>query len=159
MNILRTLTDWLVPISTFLIVVAAIIENSKKIGAKPITKFFKWIDKIMNEERDKKAEQINNDLLCYIKKSDEKDQELQQEIEDLHENMNDNERDRIRSEIFKYGRIARTHNPISTEEWRHIQDIYYKYHNKLKGNGQITEEYLVIKEFYESQYKDNKEDK
>lgn len=158
--VIEIITQWLLPISALLAVIAVIIENSEKIAAKPVSAFFSWLSRKMNSDKDEKLDEMKSVMIKYLETSSQKDEELQQAIDDLkkdmgdlRKNMDDNERDRIRAEIFRFGRLARLGSKITTEEWRHIQDIYYKYHDTLLGNGSITEEYSVIKGFYEDQFK------
>ena len=152
-EIFQHLTDLLLPISATLAVIAVMLENTKKIAINPISAIFRWIGKKINGDHNKHIQDLQDTLVEYIKQSSEKDLEMQDAIENIKKDIDDNERDRIRAEIFRYGRIARENSSISTEEWRHIQNIYYKYHDKLCGNGQVTEEYKVIKDDYESQFK------
>lgn len=49
-NILATLTDNMTPILLFLTAVAGIIDNSKTITAKPLSKFLKWLGSKLNAE-------------------------------------------------------------------------------------------------------------
>ena len=153
-------------ITTFTALLGAIlllIKNTREVIISPLKwimmKKFDWLHK----ERDNELKGIEDKLEQIENKSNESDAELIKTLRDLSEQIkisidevncriDDNERDRIRAEIFRYGRMARQGEHISTEEWRHIQDIYYKYHEVLHGNGQITEEYGVIRKHYESQY-------
>lgn len=110
----------------------------------------------MNKDSQEDLAHIKEGLIQLNAKVDQRDAELYGMFNNLSDRINVNESDRIRAEIFGYGRIARIHSYISTEEWRHIQDIYYKYHNVLKGNGQVTEEYEYIKQYYYSQFEEEK---
>ena len=156
LEIIQSITQWLLPISALLAVIALIIENSKKIAAKPISKIFSWIGRAMNKDSQEDLAHIKEGLVQLNAKVEQRDAELYGMFNNLSDRIDVNESDRIRAEIFGYGRIARTHGYITTEEWRHIQDVYYKYHNVLKGNGQVTEEYEYIKQYYYSQFEEKK---
>lgn len=141
--------------TAFMVAILLFVENSKKLVFKPLSKIFNFLFGWIHRKEDKQIKAIQDSLDNFIKKSDERDDIIIGMVNNLSVRINDNECDRIRAEMFNYGRIARAHGHISTEEWRHIQDIYYKYHEVLKGNGQVTEEYNYIREYYYSQFEDN----
>jgi hypothetical protein len=49
-DILNTIKENLTPLSALLIVVVGIIENSKKISARPVSSLLRWIGKKLNAE-------------------------------------------------------------------------------------------------------------
>lgn len=149
---LSSTTGVITTVVAFMAAILLLIENSKKLVFRPLSKLkdilFGWINKSDHERMAKLEEQFNT----FLEKSNAVHQEIVDSVGTLGDKIDANECDRIRSEIFNYGRIARTHHVISVEEWRHIQDIYYKYHDTLHGNGQVTEEYDFIKEYYYAQF-------
>lgn len=42
--------EWITPISALLILLVGIVDNSKKIAAKPLTKFLSWLGSKLNAE-------------------------------------------------------------------------------------------------------------
>lgn len=155
---LSSTTGIITTIVAFMTAILLLIENSKKLVFRPLSKlkdiFFGWINKSDHERMAKLEERFD----VFLTKSDEIHQSIKDSVVNLTDKIDANECDRIRSEIFNYGRIARTHHVISVEEWRHIQDIYYKYHDVLHGNGQVTEEYEFIKAYYYAQFETQSEE-
>lgn len=49
-EILTAVKEWIMPASALLVVVVGIIDNSKKIAAKPLTKFLSWLGSKLNAE-------------------------------------------------------------------------------------------------------------
>lgn len=97
-------------------------------------------------------------ILKYIKggikeilKNEFKD--VNDRLDSLEKKIDTNEADRIRSEIEHYYHICLTGGEIDSNEKTHIDNIYRKYHNELKQNGEITHEYNYIIEYYEMQFK------
>lgn len=150
---LSSTTGIITTFTAFMVAILLFIENSKKLVFKPLTKIFTFMFGWLHKKEDGQIKAIQGSLEKFIKKSDERDDIIIGMVNNLSTRINDNECDRIRAEMFNYGRLARGCHHISTEEWRHIQDIYYKYHEVLRGNGQVTEEYNYIREYYYSQYK------
>lgn len=155
---LSSSTGIITTFTAFMVAILVFIENSKKLVFKPLTKIFGFLFGWLHKDADKQLQALQDSLDAFIEKSDKRDDIIIGMVNNLSTRMNDNECDRIRAEMFNYGRIARGHHHISTEEWRHIQDIYYKYHEVLKGNGQVTEEYNYIKEYYYSQFEKKEEE-
>lgn len=151
---LSSTTGIITTFTAFMIAILLFIENSKKLVFKPLTKIFTFLFGWLHKKEDAQIKALQDSLNQFIVTSNEQDEKIVGMFNNLSDRINDNECDRIRAEMFNYGRIARNRGHISTEEWRHIQDIYYKYHEVLKGNGQVTEEYNFIKEYYYSQFKE-----
>lgn len=143
--------------TAFMVAILLFIENSKKLVFRPLSRLGKFLFGWMSKTHEESVEKLAAEVRTFMERSEAGDKELAEAIKGIRQDMNTNECDRIRAEIFNYGRIARNHHPISTEEWRHIQDIYYKYHEVLHGNGQVTEEYEFIKGYYYSQFESNTE--
>ena len=82
--------------------------------------------------------------------------ELKNDIKNVKEDLSDkifkNEKDRLKSELFDCGNRCRRKMPLYLEEFRHIQDVYAKYHNELHANGTGKEEYDFISEYFNSQF-------
>lgn len=149
---LNTTTGVITTFTAFMVAILLFIENSKKLVFRPLSRLGKFLFGWINRAHDEGVEKLATEVRAFMEQSEAVDKKLAEAIDGIRNDMNTNECDRIRAEIFNYGRIARNHHHISTEEWRHIQDIYYKYHEVLKGNGQVTEEYNFIKEYYYSQF-------
>ena len=71
-------------------------------------------------------------------------------ISELSERIFRNEADRLRSELFDCGNRCRRRIPLSGEEFRHMQDVYKKYHEELGCNGIGEDEYNFIKDYFNS---------
>lgn len=153
---MSTTTGTITTITAFMVAILLFIENSKKLVFKPLTRIgnflFGWLHKKDHERMD----MLENSLTDFMKASAESDEKIVSMMEIMTDNMNANEKDRIRSTMFNYGRIARNHGHITSEEWRYLQNLYYKYHNDLGGNGAVTEEYEFIKKYYYTQYEGGK---
>lgn len=153
---LSSTTGIITTVTAFMVAILLFIENSKKLVFKPLTRIgsflFGWLHKKDHERMDK----LEDTMVEFMKASAESDERIIAMIESMHESIDTNEKDRIRNAVFAYGRIARAHGHITTEEWRYLQDLYYKYHNELNGNGQVTEEYEFIKGYYYSQFENGK---
>ena len=152
LNWLNSATGIITTIVAFMAAILLFIENSKKIVFNPLTKLGKILFGWMSKDQSKELKEIRNEINQFVERSDKRDEEIFGLIHGLTTTVKENECDRIRSEIFMYGRMARNHQSIGDEEWRHIQDIYYKYHEVLHGNGQVTEEYSFIKDYYYKQF-------
>lgn len=155
---LSSTTGVITTFTAFMVAILLLIENSKKLVFKPLSKIGNFLFGWLHRKDHEKIRSLEDKFDAFMKHSDERDEKLITMMQDINKRIDTNECDRIRAEMFNYGRIARAHGRISTEEWRHIQDIYYKYHEVLKGNGQVTEEYEYIKEYYYSQFENGKEE-
>lgn len=122
---------------TGLTVLVGIMEKSKSIAWKPITKFFKWIGKTANQELYNKVDDVEKQTM-----------KIQKHMGQLEDKVDENERDRIRQEILSFANSLRDGKEHTKDEFQHIQELYYKYHEKLRGNGLITEEYEYIRSIY-----------
>lgn len=78
---------------------------------------------------------------------------INDKLECLEKKIDTNEADRIRTEIEHYYHICLSKGSIDGNEKTHIDNIYRKYHEELKQNGEITHEYQYIITYYENQYK------
>ena len=149
---LHSTTGEITVVTAFITAVLLFIEHSKKIVFRPLSKLadllFGWLHKTDHERMD----MLENTLTEFMKVSAESDEKIINIIQGVEDSIRINEKDRIRNIIFSYGRVARSHGHITTDEWRYIQDLYYKYHNDLGGNGQVTEEYDFVKGYYYSQF-------
>lgn len=81
-EILNTIKDWITPLSLLLVAVAGVIDNSKKIAAKPLTKCLSWL-----------GNRFNADLMLRVdnlqKQLDElREQQLMQEAYELNDFYN-----------------------------------------------------------------------
>lgn len=45
-----TVKEWITPVSALLIILVGVVDNSKKIAAKPLTKFLSWLGSKLNAE-------------------------------------------------------------------------------------------------------------
>mgnify|MGYP000534447815 FL=1 len=73
LEIIQSITQWLLPISALLAVIALIIENSKKIAAKPISKIFSWIGRAMNKDSQEDLARIKEGLVQLNAKVEQRD--------------------------------------------------------------------------------------
>lgn len=136
-EILTGIKDYLTPISLFLITVVGIIDNSKKIAWKPLTKLLSWFGKMLNTEITaevkKMSEQIND-----IKEHQIKELKEQQDMQEAYE-LNDFFNRHIRGEemtreqyelaIAMYRRhLARGLNHVNVLHLEIIEN-YYKNHD------------------------------
>lgn len=63
-----------------------------------------------------------------------------------------NERDRLKHVIFEFGNRARKKDSISGEEFRYLGEVFEKYSDEpINGNGIAHDEYVYIKDYYNSQ--------
>lgn len=133
---------------------------------KPLRK--KFIDKISElsykEEQDKaialNAKEIKEKTSLFeeairceeivTKDIREKVNQLVSMMSELSDRVFRNEADRLRSELFDCGNRCRRGIPLSGEEFRHIQGEYEKYANELHCNGIGREEYIFIKDYFNS---------
>lgn len=139
-NILQYLSGNLGIILTFLTVIAGIIEKSKT-SWKPVSALFRWIGKKTNQDLYDKLEETNkkvDGVIITVGKVEAK--------------VDANERDRIKQEILAFSNSLRDGKGHTKDEFQHIQEIYYKYHDELNGNGLITEEYEFIRSVYRKTY-------
>lgn len=77
-------------------------------------------------------------------------------VQDLKDKILKNESDRLRSELFSCGNRCRRGIPLSGEEFRHIQEVYAKYHEELHCNGIGEDEYNFIKDYFNSKINQEK---
>lgn len=128
--------DHLAAILLAVTAIAGIIEKSK-VAAKPISKFLVWLNRLSNKEVLDKIEEVKKDVSS-----------LHDQVTILDEKVDTNERDRIRNEILTFGNRLREGKKYSKDAFKHIQEIYYKYHEELHGNGLVTDEYEYIMSVY-----------
>lgn len=80
---------------------------------------------------------------------------LQDRIEAVSEQAQTNERDRLKQTIFTYGNYARAKSPISSEEFRYLQQVFQKY-TSLNGNDIAHDEFEFITHYYNNRLWENK---
>ena len=138
----------------------------KPLRTKIIAKISQWSNK---DEQDKAIELQNRTIETTTKKFDEAIQREDMAIKEIQKTVNQlvdivselsgrifrNEADRLRSELFDCGNRCRRDIPLSGEEFRHIQDVYKKYHEELGCNGIGEDEYNFIMRYFNS--KENQE--
>lgn len=78
-EIITTIKDNLTLILAFLTLIAGIIDNSKKIAAKPLTGFFKWLGNKLNAEVIESVEEVKK------QQGEIKERQLSQEAYSLNE--------------------------------------------------------------------------
>jgi hypothetical protein len=78
-EIITTIKDNLTLILAFLTLIAGIIDNSKKIAAKPLTGFFKWLGNKLNAEVIESVEEVKK------QQGEIKERQLSQEASSLNE--------------------------------------------------------------------------
>ncbi len=78
-EIITTIKDNLTLILAFLTLIAGIIDNSKKIAAKPLTGFFKWLGNKLNAEVIESVDEVKK------QQSEIKERQLSQEAYSLNE--------------------------------------------------------------------------
>jgi hypothetical protein len=128
---------------------------------KPLRKrFIAFIKKSTN---DVEQDNIIKQQAEAIKREDEDIKELKISvnqivdiISDLKDKILKNESDRLRSELFSCGNRCRREIPLSGEEFRHIQEVYAKYHEELHCNGIGEDEYNFIKDYFNSKINQEK---
>lgn len=143
-EVISTLNENLGLFLALLVTIGGIIENTKITTKKPITALFKWL-----------GEAINKDLIVKVDKINECTIQMGAQIDSLDQKVDANERDRIRHEILSFSNSLREGCQHSKDEFQHIQELYYKYHEVLQGNGLITEEYEYIRCIYKCIYNRN----
>lgn len=132
-----------------------LVEKIKAIPWRPISRFFRWIGNMMNTDIYKEVSLLKDDLAKNMRRDEEMHSHVKQQLEDHHrklallkQDIDENEKDRIRQIIFHYGAIVREGRQMSVEEFRYVQDIYYKYTGPLNGNGKVSEEYKLISDYF-----------
>lgn len=112
-----------------------------------------------------KSEKIKTPIATLIKKHKEKQAKItQQEKEEkefkemivkrfneLEDRILENEADRLRDVLFDCGNKCRRGLRLDGESYRHIQQVYKKYSEVLKQNGEGHDEYVFITDYYNNQ--------
>ena len=137
---LKFLSENLGLVLTFLTIIAGIIEKSK-ISWQPLSAFFRWIGR-----------KLNKDLYDKIEETNKKVDGVITTVGKVEAKVDANERDRIKQEILAFSNSLRDGANHTKDEFQHIQELYYKYHEELNGNGLITEEYEFIRSVYRKTY-------
>lgn len=73
-------------------------------------------------------------------------EELNKKINDIDKKVDENERDRIRYEILQFAGSLRNGLERTENDYTHIEELYEKYHDKMKCNSYITSEMKFIRE-------------
>lgn len=135
-----------------------LVEKVKAIPWHPVTSFFSWLGKKLNTELRTEVSMLSKQITVSMDKNEEVHCHVRQQLDEynkrlvaLKRDIDENEKDRIKQIIFHYGAVSRNKGHISIEEFRYIQDIYYKYHGPLNGNGKVTEEYELISSYFNNQ--------
>ena len=135
---------------------------------KPLRKFIiNKISKWSNQESQDKAIKEQNQMIQKQNEAIEKQDEAIRDIKDtlnqvvtlvseLSNRIFKNEADRLRSELFDCGNRCRRHIPLSGEEFRHIQEVFKKYSDELHCNSIGEDEYNFIKDYFNSEYNQDK---
>ena len=124
-EILLNINDYLTIILALLISILSILEKSKSISKKPLSKLIKFLNGNLTEKVDR----------------------ITQKIEFVEKKVDENEKDRIKQEILSFSNSLRKGEPHTREEFMHIFDIYEKY-KKLGGNSFVQMEIEFIHECY-----------
>lgn len=74
--------------------------------------------------------------------------ELNKKVSDIKDKTFENEKDRLKSELFVYGNRCRRKMPLALDEYRHISDVYKKYHDELNCNGDGQREFEFITAYF-----------
>ena len=125
-------------IVVFITASATIVEKSPT-AFKPISSLLKWLNTQSNKEVLEKIGDIKKEV-----------DGLKVSVGKIDEKVDDNERARIRNEILTFSHALREGKKFENDAFKHIQELYHKYHDKLGGNGLITEEYEYIMSIYNS---------
>lgn len=81
-EVLTAVKDWITPLSLLLIAVAGVIDNSKKIAAKPLTKLLSWIGERINADLKRQLDGLQGQL------DELREQQLLQEAYELNDFYN-----------------------------------------------------------------------
>lgn len=144
-------------ISGFLAALLLVIEQVKALPWHPLTRILRFIGKRMNADVHEEISLFKKELAQHIQRDDEMHCHVRQQLDEYHRNLvclkqdiDENEKDRIRQIIYHYGSIVRNDGKITLEEFRYLQDIYYKYNGPLNGNGKVSEEYKMVSDYFNS---------
>ncbi len=121
-DILTLIKDWLMPVSVFLITVVGIIDNSKKIAAKPMTKFLARLGNKLNSDISKRLDSQEAFLLndFYQKHSAGKRMTKEQ-----YENA---------IKMFE-DHLNRGANSVNTEHLQELKEFYHNEFCRVKREG------------------------
>ena len=72
-------------------------------------------------------------------------EQLGKQITKIDEKVDENEKDRIRYEILQFSSSLRNGRNKTENDYTHIEELYSKYHDKLKANSYITSEMDYIR--------------
>lgn len=72
-------------------------------------------------------------------------EDLSKKISKVDEKVDENEKDRIRYEILQFSGSLRNGLKRTENDYTHIEELYQKYHEKLKANSYITSEMEYIR--------------
>lgn len=72
-------------------------------------------------------------------------EDLSKKISKVDEKVDENEKDRIRYEILQFSGSLRNGLKRTENDYTHIEELYQKYHEKLKANSYITSEIEFIR--------------
>lgn len=143
-----------VSVVTVLGVLATILEKSSKIKTPIQSAINKHKDKrkresilfdnILNIKDD--VQQLQGHYACILSNQDT----LSKQVGSLQEKVLENESDRLKDILYQCGNNCRRHLPLTGEEFRHIQDVHYKYHDILGQNHDGESEYNFIVSYYNS---------
>lgn len=75
---------------------------------------------------------------------------IDEKLDKLGDRILENEADRLRDVLFSCGNACRRGEYLDTDDYRHIQSVFYKY-TSLGQNGAGHDEYNFITEYYNSQ--------
>ena len=118
--------------------VVGIIEKAKKIPFKPITKLFKYINKLTrDDEMHNKMDHISSSLI------------------DLQVRHDEDEMDRLRYEILGFERTLRNlkkTETVSQEEFITIFDMIEKYHNLIEKHHKMNNKFEKAQEYINQKY-------
>ena len=73
-------------------------------------------------------------------------EKLGEKIDRVNNKVDENERDRIRYEILQFSGSLRNGIERTENDYTHIEELYQKYHEKLKANSYISSEMVFIRE-------------
>lgn len=82
--------------------------------------------------------------------------QVKESVSQLSDRILKNEADRLRSELFDCGNRCRREIVLSGEEFRHIQEVFKKYHDELHENSIGEDEYHFIKNYFNSKVNQDK---
>ena len=145
----------LITIVLVLVTIATILEKSEKISTPISTLIKKHKAKRKREEEMFDAVQT---ILTEVQELKDKDNEkndhfakIDSKLDALSARVLENEADRLRDVLFGCGNNCRRGIFLGTDSYRHIQEVYFKYSNKLRQNGAGKQEYDYITNYYNSQ--------